>query len=190
MKNAIDPSPLDLQSVQLKNGKTVNLRLLERRDVEGIWRNFNDVVEEKIYLPVYTPVIDDWEKNTWYQEMLREGNLCAVAEDPEQKRENRIVGQCTIESVEWEAAEHVGVLGIIIKNGYRNSGLGNNLIRFAIEHAKVRGKKKINLSTFETNQLGIALYKKCGFQIVGRYSRQYKIQKQYIDEILMEKWLE
>ena len=41
MKNARDPPPLDIQQTRLKNGKLINLRLLERRDVDNIWRNFN-----------------------------------------------------------------------------------------------------------------------------------------------------
>jgi RimJ/RimL family protein N-acetyltransferase len=108
----------------------------------------------------------------------------------EQKRDRRIVGQCTIESLEWEAAAHVGILGILIQKQYRDCGLGFALIQFAIQHAKATGKKKINLTTFETNQRGIALYKKCGFQTVGHYSRQYLIQKKYIDELIMERWLD
>ena len=178
-----------IQSVPLKNGQLINLRTIQRRDLTGIWYNFNETVREKIYLPVYTPVLHEWEKNTWYEELNRLDNICVVAEDSLSTTPGRIVAQCTIENLEWEAAEHVGVLGIIVQSGYRNMGLGYHVIEYAKILAKERGKKKINLSTFDTNERGVALYEKCGFYKVGCYSKQYLIEGEYVNEILMECFL-
>jgi RimJ/RimL family protein N-acetyltransferase len=177
------------KQVQLKNGKKVTLRLIKEEDVEGIWTNFNEVVEEKIYLPVYTPVSSSWEKSQWFSDLSLKNNHCIVAIDKTQKSPKDVVGQCTLENLEWEAAEHVYQLGIIVQGGFRNSGLGYEIINFAIEIAKRAGKKKIILSTFSTNKLGLTLYQKCGFKIVGTYSKQYFVNDTYVDEVIMEKFL-
>jgi len=177
------------KTVQLKDHQTVLIREVQEPDVHGIWRNFNEVVNEGIYLPVYSLVTDDWEKEQWLQELNFKHNICLVAEDKTRPAMLSIVGQLTLENSEWEAAQHVFTLGIIVQKGYRNSGLGHALINTAIEIAKQRGKKKIILSTFATNKMGIALYTSCGFKEVGRYSKQYFIKNEYIDEILMEIWI-
>ncbi len=165
------------------------LRSIKKSDLNGIWLNFNHVVEEGVYLPVYTPVVSDWEKNTWYQELNQARNLCLVAEDPIVGSNNPIAGQITIENVPWEAADHVAILGIIIRKEYRNIGLGYALIEYAKKVALAQGKMKLILSTFTSNQQGISLYKKCGFNSVGVYKNQYLIQEKFIDELLMECFL-
>jgi ribosomal protein S18 acetylase RimI-like enzyme len=180
---------LENKKVTLKDQRTVILRELQHEDVQGIWSNFNAVVEEKIYLPVYTLVTEDWEMDQWFKDLKDRDNFCIIAEDSSRPSPSNVVGQCTIENLEWEAAGHVSVLGIIVQNGYRNSGLGYALIKASMEEAKQRGKKKLILSTFMTNKMGLALYKKCGFKEVGRYTKQYKIEGKYIDEILMEHFL-
>ena len=178
-----------IKTVVLKNGKEILIRMIEKEDLEGIWNNFNEVVKEKIYLPVYTPVISQWEKNSWYQDLVQSKNLCIVAIDKKKSTSEKVVGQLTIEHSQWEAARHVGILGIIVQKKYRNLGLGYNLIEISKELAKKKGKKKIILSTFNTNEHGLNLYKKCGFKIIGTYKKQYLINSEYVDEILMENWI-
>ena len=177
------------KKIILKNGKEIYLRLIEKDDLEGIWDNFNEVVEEKIYLPVYTPVLNQWEKKSWYKDLIQVNNFCIVAVDINLSSPRKIVGQLTIEHLQWEAAKHGGLLGIIIQKKYRNLGLGYHLIELGKEISKERGKKKLILTTFAINKQGLNLYKKCGFKIVGTYEKQYLINNNYVDEILMELFL-
>ena len=67
--------------------------------------------------------------------------------------------------------------------------MGYSLIELGKEIAKERGKKKLILSTFATNKLGLHVYKKCGFKIIGTYEKQYYVDKTYLNEILMENWI-
>lgn len=179
-----------IKKLRLKNGRTVVLRFLKQPDVHGIWENFNEVVADKVYLPVYTPVTSEWEKDEWYRDLLAKKNTCLVADDISRPVGRQIVGQLTLENIEWEAAEHVCQLGIIIQKDYRNLGLGFQLISAAKQVAKSKKKKKIMLTTLSTNLQGIFLYEKCGFKQVGRCFQQYLVNNQYVDEIIMETFLE
>lgn len=179
----------NLLTVRLKNNRQIIIRKLEKKDVDGVWQNFNDVVAEKIYLPVYTPVFSKWEKTNWFKEMFHGDNFCLVAIDLKQFPEKQVVGQITVEDIPWEAGDHVGQLGIIVKNNYRNQGLGYHLIQTAIDYARNIGKKKLILSTLASNERGVHLYNKCGFIQIGRYAKQYLILDKYEDEILMENWI-
>jgi RimJ/RimL family protein N-acetyltransferase len=177
--------------IELKTGDIVNLRHLKNSDIEGVWKNFNDVLEEGIYLPIFTPVKSDLEKNSWYDSIKREHEICIVADLPKLKAPHNIIGQCEISNLEWEAAKHVGSLGVIISKQYRNLGLGTKLINIAIREAvKLNNKEKIILSCFSTNERAIHIYKKLGFEVVGTRKKQFYMDAQYYNEILMELWIE
>ena len=74
-----------LIKIKTKNGNKLNLilRHVKKTDMHGVWKNFNDVLEEGIYLPVFTPVETEWEKKTWYDNLTRDNEMCVIAENPE-----------------------------------------------------------------------------------------------------------
>ncbi len=173
----------------LKNGITATFRYLLKEDLEDIWKIFNQVVAEKKYIPVVDPVTSRYEKENWYYRQQDEDNIVVVAEIFEDN-ENHVVGQCMIEHVGWDAAMHVGELGIIIAPPYRNIGIGKTLILEALKAAPEKDFEKVTLSCFNTNRYAFNLYKKLGFRKVGCRKQQFKLNGVYYDEILMEISLE
>jgi ribosomal protein S18 acetylase RimI-like enzyme len=176
---------------QLKSGEKIALRHATDTDIDGVWYNFNEVVEEAIYLPTFFPVRSEFEKQSWYNNLLKERELCVVAEHPKLKNPLNILGQCEITNLEWEAAAHVGSLGIIVQQKYRDKGLGRHLIDYAIRDAqKLYQKEKIILSCFSNNQRALYLYTKMGFKTVGIRTKQFLMDDIYYDEVLMELWID
>ncbi len=172
---------------ELENGEKIIIRHVKRSDVNGIWKNFNEVVEEGIYLPVLFPVTSQFEKQSWYDNLKKANEICIVADNLDLKYPSNIVGQCEITNVEWDAAIHVGHLGIIINKKYRDMGIGYNLIGAAIrESKKLNNKDKLILSCFSTNERALNLYKKIGFKVIGVRKKQFYIESEYHDEVLME----
>jgi ribosomal protein S18 acetylase RimI-like enzyme len=177
--------------LELETSEKIKIRHLTKSDIEGVWNNFNEVVDEGIYLPVFFPVRSQMEKESWYHNIKNSNELCIVAENLGLKSPYNIIGQCEISNSEWDAAQHVGILGIIVKNKYRDLGIGANLIDMAIKESKtLNNKEKILLSCFSTNKRAIHLYKKIGFKIVGVRKNQFYMDSQYYDEILMELWID
>lgn len=177
--------------IESKDGREIVLRHLKEKDKDGVWKNFNDVLDEGIYLPVLTPVLAQSEKDSWYENIKTEKEICIVAEIPTLKTPYNIIGQCEISNLEWEASKHVGNLGIIVTKKYRNIGIGLNLIDFAIcESKKLNNKEKIILSCFSTNERGLHLYKKMGFKEIGIRKKQFYLNSTYYDEILFELFIE
>lgn len=176
-------------TVTLKNNQEIVLRHIVKDDLDDIWDNYNEVIDEGIYQPSFTKVIDKFEKISWYNELIGFGNLCIVAE-LQGKDENIVIGQCTIHNDEWEASEHVGMLGIIVQKKFRDLSLGKQLIEFAMNESRKNGKRKIVLGTLISNTRAIKLYEKLGFRHIGIRQKQFLMKKKYIDELLMEKWLD
>ncbi|MFO8017239.1 MAG: N-acetyltransferase [Promethearchaeia archaeon] len=178
------------RSFKLDNKEKIIIRNVKRSDIEGIWENFNQVIEEGEYLPVFSPVVSEFEKKGWYNTLKDAHEICIIAENPKSDSPKNIVGQCEISDLEWEAAAHVGQLGIIVKQKYRDSGIGEQLIDGAIrESKKVNNKKKIILSCFEQNKRALHLYKKFGFTTVGIRKNQFYMNEKYYNEVLMELWI-
>jgi RimJ/RimL family protein N-acetyltransferase len=176
---------------QLNTGEKITLRHVSEADIEGIWHNFNEVVEEGTYLPVFFPVRSEYEKQSWYNNLVQEKELCIVAAHPEFKSPLNILGQCEISNLEWDAANHVGRLGIIVTQKYRDKGIGHRLIDLAIkESKKLNNKEKIILSCFSTNTRARSLYEKIGFETVGIRKKQFFMDAKYYDEVVMELWID
>ncbi len=169
------------RTAKLKNGNTALFRHLNKKDLDDIWQIFNQVVSELKYIPVINPVTSRFEKENWYYRQIDEENIVVVSIIDE-----HVVGQCMIEHIGWDAAMHVGELGIIVAPFYRNVGVGKCLIQEALLAAKEKLFEKIILSCFHTNDHALRLYKKLGFNEVGCRKRQFKLNDNYYDEILME----
>ena len=160
--------------LELKTGEIVVIRHITKSDVDGVWFNFNEVVEEGNYLPVFFPVRSQLEKDAWYRNIKRDNEICIVAENSDLKKPHNVLGQCEILNCEWDASEHVGVLGIVVRMKYRDLKIGRSLIDFAIrESKKLNNKEKIILSSFSTNKRAIHLFKQLGFTEIGIRKKQF-----------------
>ncbi len=177
--------------LKLKTGEKIFIRHINELDIDGVWNNFNAVVEEGIYLPVLFPVKSRFEKQSWYNNIKKEREICIVAVHPKLEIPYNILGQCEISSLDWDAATHVGSLGVIVQKKYRDLGIGFHIIDMAIREFKnLNNKEKIILSCFSDNKRALYLYKKLGFKIIGTRKNQFYMDSTYYDEILMELWID
>lgn len=177
---------------KISNGDQIIIRSIKRGDIDSVWRNFNEVVNsEETPYPIFYPVEARFEKESWYNTLKRENEICMVAENTSLEKPLNVIGQCEITNIEWDASMHVGNLGVIVLKEYRDMGIGHRLIDAAIRVSFHKNEKeKIILSCFATNDRAIHLYKKIGFKQVGLRKKQFKIKKKYYDEVLMELFIE
>lgn len=162
---------------------SVALRHAVKGDIPDLWENFNQVVREKRFIPVKSEVTSEYERSSWFYQHEEDNNIIVVAEVT-----GKVVGQCVIEHSTWEAAEHVGELGILLSNNYRHArpAIGSRLLIAAIKEARKKDFEKVCLAVFSTNKNAIKSYKKIGFKQVGVRKKQYLLNGKYYDEILMD----
>lgn len=158
-----------------------------KSDLSMIWENFNSVVRERNLIPVMSEVTNKYEQDSWFYNHQSDNNVVLVA-----ATKKDVLGHCTIEHNVWECSEEVGELGILLREEFRhaNPSVGKMLMKCAMREAKLKGFKKIVLSVFHTNTNAIELYKKVGFNIIGIRKRQFLIDNQHYDEVLMDLFLE
>ncbi|MEM1540353.1 MAG: GNAT family N-acetyltransferase [Candidatus Bathyarchaeia archaeon] len=87
-------------------------------------------------------------------------------------------------------SRHMGFIGIAIKEGFRNIGIGTEMMKTLEEYARKMGLNVLALSVFANNQPAINLYRKIGFVETGRIPKRFFKDGAYIDEIIMTKVLE
>jgi RimJ/RimL family protein N-acetyltransferase len=68
---------------------------------------------------------------------------------------------------------------------YRGRGIGERLIRSAIEAARTAGIERIELSVYGRNARAMALYRKVGFALEGTRIRGKKLDGDYDDVHMM-----
>lgn len=112
------------------------------------------------------------------------GNYVAVAEAA-----GRVVGVVDLTTLGLERCSHVVELGIGVLPRYTNRGIGSALLRHALNWARDRGFSKVRLLVIETNTRARHVYRKLGFRESGRYLKEVRTVRGYVDLLVMERFL-
>jgi ribosomal-protein-alanine N-acetyltransferase len=73
----------------------------------------------------------------------------------------------------WMMVGEAHIMAIGVRNGYRQLGIGEGLLIVTIELAQTLSANVITLEVRASNEVAQELYKKYGFQVVGRRLRYY-----------------
>jgi len=170
-----------------KQGTDIVVSHARINDARDMHKSFCEVVEEGLYLPTFSPnsTVPDWID--WIQRCIGTREVLLVA-----KIRNKYAGHLTLQPEEWVASRHVARLGVIVQKELRGIGVGYALMVASEDTAHELRYEKITLSTFDNNEVAIALYKKLEYRTVGTRVKHFKMSSAYIDyigEILMEKLL-
>jgi L-amino acid N-acyltransferase YncA len=87
------------------------------------------------------------------------------------------------------AFDHVGVIATYVGTACRRRGVASRLFAATFAAARRKGYEKILTYIRADNPAALATYAKHGFRVVGRAERHVKIGGQYIDEIIVERFL-
>ena len=74
-----------------------------------------------------------------------------------------VVGWCDITPLSFEGMTHVGRLGMGVKAGFRDRGMGKALLKAALNRAFARGLERVELEVFRSNESAVRLYEAHGF---------------------------
>ena len=157
----------------------VIVRPITLADVPGYRECVGAVMKERRYLAYLEP-FPLAETASFVAGNIDKGNPHWVADDA-----GRVVGWCDVcrESVPTYA--HEGMLGMGVLENYRGGGLGERLIRAALDAAEGAGFERIALSVYASNTRAAALYRKVGFVHEGTRVRGRKLDGAYDDVHMM-----
>ncbi len=153
--------------IKLKDGRLCNIKNPEICDAAEMVRNFNLTHEETDFLASYVEekhvTID--EETAFIEAQNRSDRniqLCAYIN-------HHIVGMAGISQIKNSIKMgHRATYGIGIEREYWGLGLGEALTKSCIECAKNAGFLQLELEVVADNTSAINLYKKMGFEEMGR----------------------
>ena len=164
-----------------RDGRRWTLRPGRPTDGRALARLFAEVRTEGRWLITTPGAISEPSEAFWISELIRAAeHLALVAE-----ADGEVIGNVLVSVDRGVATEHIGVLSITIAEGWRDVGVGSELVSGAQRWARERGLRKLSLGVFPDNQRAIAVYEKRGFVREGVRRQQYRSGDLYRDEVLM-----
>lgn len=90
-----------------------------------------------------------------------------------------VVGYCGM----WIIMDEAHITNIAVHSTYRGRGLGEWMLRYAIEFSTLYGAEKMTLEVRASNVVAQQLYKKLGFEVTGLRPGYYSDNKE--DALIM-----
>jgi len=175
-----------IRQFKARDGREVTLRAPRWSDLDDALDFINSLVEEGAEINVNQKTTRDAETD-WMARHLsaveKDNRIAVVAEV-----DGRFIGQVTVEPQSGRS-QHVGVLGIAIRNGYRDVGIGTELMREAETQARRLGLKLLKLDVYATNIRACHVYEKAGYRTVGCVPKAAFKDGAYIDSFIMAREL-
>jgi len=169
----------------LKNGKTISIRIAHKDDSEKLIKYFNNVGGESNNLLFgeneFSLTVEQEEE---YIEKMKndENSLMIIALDGE-----AIISSAQISCYKRSRIAHNAETSISVKKDYWNIGVGKEMLSVIVDFAKENNSiLNVCLSVNSDNSSALNLYRKFGFEVVGRHKRNFKVSDIFVDEILMD----
>jgi len=168
----------------LKTGKSISIRLAESGDAQNLANLKRNYLKNTTTIPIkleeYAGNLDNELRIiTEYKESIN--SILLVAE-----YKGELIGNIDLTGSARAIMFHTGMIGMGIKEQWRNQGLGRILIESVIDWAKNHSPiELIWLDVYASNELGYNLYKNTGFEVSGRIDGFFKDENGYKDKIQM-----
>lgn len=174
--------------IELKNGKTVEIREATTRDVEALIVAAKSYLRTSDYLLSYDEEFNPSKKEeiAWIKSHDNANSLLLVA-----TYSKEIIATFNITAFSQRKLNHVATLGISTLEEWRGVGLGSILMECMTRWAKTQsGLEMITLEVFSENKHAICLYEKYGF-VKDREKKDYFRDKKgnYYNNTLMTLYL-
>jgi RimJ/RimL family protein N-acetyltransferase len=171
-------------SFKAKDGRKVMLRAPKWGDLDDYLHFINSLVDEKAMIIMNEKQTRDSEIG-WISQLLssveRDKIVALIAEV-----DGRLVGSCEITPKRGYSA-HLGSLGISLLDGYREIGIGQEMMLEAEKQVKRLGVEVVELEVFAANARAMHVYEKVGYKVTGRVPDAIKRENVYMDTLIMIK---
>ena len=102
--------------------------------------------------------------------------------------DDKVVGLLAISQASQARRRHVATFGITVSEAHQGKGIGSQLMQVMVDYCdNWLNIHRIELEVFATNESGVGLYEKFGFELEGKM-RDYAFRDgQYVDAVMMSR---
>jgi putative acetyltransferase len=166
----------------LADGKKIYFRPKQSSDTEMLWTMFSTLSDGSLsnLAPPFTRErIEGWTSNIDCDKVL---TIVAVTRE---RGGQRIVSTASLSFNTQEIFKHKAELSIAVHDDYQNMGIGTAMLNHLVGIAKMKKLRKIWLLVNTDNDRAVHLYKKVGFEIEGKLSKERYFGGKFGDEYRM-----
>jgi ribosomal protein S18 acetylase RimI-like enzyme len=174
----------DSEETYVDEGIEVTIRQAREDDLTGLVGAIREALADKTYIEGET-VADIVESENV---LLRHNEL--------QKRmffvatvHNDVVGWVHINAPELEKLQHTAELTVGVIEEYRGHGIGTKLLDRGVDWALDQDLEKLYNSVPSSNEAGIEFLERHGWETEAVRKNHYKIDGEYLDEVMLAKFL-
>ena len=160
-------------------GAEVTIVPIAEEHIRGYHEAVDSVARERKYL-AFLEALPLEKSALFVRENLEQRNPHVVA-----LLAGKVIGWCDICPIGRPVYAHGGVLGMGIIAEHRGRGIGEALMRAALDQARERGLTRVELTVRADNERAVALYRKIGFQDEGVKRKAIRVDGRYIDVACM-----
>ena len=155
-------------------------------DAEAILAILNPIIEARVFSVFDAPFSLEAERDFIINLHPRGTFLVAI-----RASDQKLAGFQVLDpfATYTRAFDHVGVLGTYVDPEVRRQGVARRLFQATCEAARRKGYEKFFTFVRADNPVALGTYLSQGFRVIGTAHRQTRIDGQYVDEILIEKFL-
>ncbi|GAA0257675.1 GNAT family N-acetyltransferase [Halobaculum roseum] len=164
------------------NGFTYTVRMAAQRDLGGLVGAIREVAEEGTYIEAETvaDIIEHDEVVLRHNELGSRLFFVAAVDDD-------VIGWVHLELPEAEKLSHTAVLTVGLLPEYRGKGIGSTLLARGESWAADNGFEKLYNSVPATNADAVEFLVAHGWEREAVRERHYKIDGEYVDELMLAK---
>jgi RimJ/RimL family protein N-acetyltransferase len=174
---------------ETRDGRAITLRPLRHGDLEALVPFANRFVRERKRNRELGIVSMERRMTRADEKQFLDKTLLGIAK----KRRvsvaafhgEKLVGHCDVVGRTSQDERHTGLLGILVAEGYRGVGLGEMMVRTALDRSLRLGIWAIELEVFATNTPARHLYEKLGFKTAGTIPKKVLRDGRFIDIVEM-----
>jgi ribosomal protein S18 acetylase RimI-like enzyme len=168
------------------DGEDVSFTIRQARqaDLTGLVGAIREVVENKTYVDAETvaDVVDSEGVLLRHNEIESRMFFVACVDDD-------VVGWVHIKHPEVAKLEHTAELTLGVLGAYQGNGIGSHLLSRGVEWASKQGYEKLYNSVPATNEGAIEFLKAHDWSVETRREDHYKIDGEYVDEVMLAREL-
>lgn len=163
-----------------------NIRSVQIKDAEAVTSILNPIIEADTHTVLDKPFSVEAEKV--FIANFPERGIFHVAVDPS---DQEVAGFQTVEpfATYTSVFDHVGIIGTYVGSFARRKGVASSLFSATFETMQAKGYEKVFAYVRGDNESALATYLNYGFHIIGTARKHAKIKGNYVDEVLIEKFL-
>ncbi|HVP36643.1 MAG TPA: ribosomal protein S18-alanine N-acetyltransferase [Terriglobales bacterium] len=121
---------------------------------------------------------DPWTKESFLEDIKKDFTYPAVV-----RKEEKLIGYTCL----WKIEDELQIANIAVDKEHRRQGIAQKMMEWIFEQGLKNKCKSVTLDVRVSNLIALSLYRKLGFDPIGRRKNYYRFPVE--DAIIMEKKL-